>query len=51
VGDFKSYLLPNYPFYKKGETPLLNVPSGFSLWHNLWAVCNEAAAQQKEFHL
>jgi transposase len=32
---------------KKGETPLFNEPSGFHLWHNLWAVCNEAAAETK----
>ena len=32
---------------KKGEAPLFNWPSGFHLWHNLWAVCNEAAAETK----
>jgi len=32
---------------KKGEAPLFNEPSGFHLWHNLWAVCNEAAAETK----
>jgi hypothetical protein len=32
---------------KKGEAPLFNEPSGLHLWHNLWAVCNEAAAETK----
>jgi transposase len=32
---------------KKGEAPLFNEPSGFHLWHNLWAVCNEATAGTK----
>ena len=32
---------------KKGEAPLFNEPSGFRLWHNLWAVCNEAASETK----
>jgi len=32
---------------KKGGAPLFNEPSGFHLWHILWAVCNEAAAETK----
>ena len=30
---------------KKSEAPLFNEPSGFHRWHNVWAVCNEAAAK------
>jgi len=30
-----------------GEAPLFNEPSGRNRWYNLWAVCNEAAAETK----